>query len=107
VYVLAECGNIEKQLDGTLYGPDGGFGTATGYYCPYEDACPHMESENDCEACKDITAVFEDVVSMISIEEDFGIIVHTKNCRVGGSFGEYIFLNTEEAEKALKGSEPE
>ena len=39
VYVLCECGMIPRRLDGTLYGDGGGPGTATGYYCPYEDMC--------------------------------------------------------------------
>lgn len=30
VHVLAECENIPAQLDGTLYGKNGGPGTATG-----------------------------------------------------------------------------
>lgn len=38
VYVLAECENIPLQLDGTLYGENGEPGTATGYYCPYEES---------------------------------------------------------------------
>ena len=28
VYIITKCKNIPAQLDGTMYGPDGGFGTA-------------------------------------------------------------------------------
>ena len=60
VYVLAECENIPTQLDGTLYGKNGEPGTATGYYCPYEDNCP-FDDENfeDCEKYKSKTAVLK------------------------------------------------
>lgn len=50
VYVLAECENIPEQLDGTIYDSDGSPGTATGYYCPYEDNCLFDDEEfDDCE----------------------------------------------------------
>ena len=60
MYVLAECENIPTQLDGTLYGKNGEPGTATGYYCPYEDNCP-FDDENfeDCEKYKSKTAVLK------------------------------------------------
>ena len=104
VYILAECENIEKHLDGTYYDSDGGPGTATGYYCPYEDNCPHMESDDDCEQCEDKTAIFEDYVSSINIDYEIGILIYTKNCRVSGRFGENIFYTHMEAEQALKES---
>lgn len=100
-YVLAECENIPAQLDGTLYGADGGPGTATGYYCPYEDNCPFDDEDfEDCKKCKNKTAVFEDTVGDITIGED-GVWVNTVNCSVCGQIGSDIFLTRQEAEDKL------
>ena len=104
VYVLCECGMIPQQLDGTLYGSDGGPGTATGYYCPYEDECPH-----DCEECDDFdcdkfrqkSAVFEDTVSAITVREE-GMYISTENCAVCSILGYAVFLTRAEAEDALQ-----
>lgn len=106
VYVIAECENISPQLDGTLYSADGSPGTATGYYCPYEDNCPHdCEGSTDCDDYKKKKAVFEDKVSQITYD-GFGITVYTSNCGVCGHVGhERIFLTKEEAEEALNESE--
>lgn len=102
VYVLAECENIPAQLDGTLYGANGELGTATGYYCPYEDNCPFDDEDfEDCEKYKDKTAVFEDTVGDITIGED-GIWIRTLNCGVCSQIGEYIFHTKSDAEQALK-----
>lgn len=103
VYVIAECGNISPQLDGTLYSANGSPGTATGYYCPYEDSCPHdCEEFTDCEDYKKKKTVFKDTVSQITYD-GFGITVYTMNCGVCGYVGhEHIFLTREEAEQALK-----
>lgn len=101
VYVLAECKNIQPQLDGTLYSADGSPGTATGYYCPYEDNCPHLDFSDDCDKCKDVTAVFEDEVTSIIID-DLGVQLFTDTCGVSGYLGDYIFLTKEEAENKLK-----
>lgn len=102
VYVLTECEHIPKQLDGTLYGTNGEIGTATGYYCPYEDNCP-LEDEDfdDCEKCEEKTAVFEDTAGDITVGED-GVWIRTSNCSVCSQIGVYIFLTQEEAEVALK-----
>ena len=35
VYAICTCEAVGTVLDGTLYGSNGGFGTSTGYYCPY------------------------------------------------------------------------
>lgn len=86
-------------MDGTLYGENGGLGTATGYYCPYEDNCPHEDCE-DCNECKNKTAVFEDEVCTILIEE-CEIYIETKNCRICSVLGQFVFLTREEAEQAL------
>lgn len=104
VYVLCECGMIPQRLDGTLYGSDGGPGTATGYYCPYEDECPH-----DCEDCDDFdcdkfrqkSAVFEDTVSAITVREE-GIYIITENCAVCSALGYAVFLTRDEAESTLQ-----
>lgn len=102
VYVLAECGKISKQLDGTLYSSDGSFGTATGYYCPYEDNCPFDGEDFDsCEKYKNHTAVFEDTVSSITIDE-YAVYVTTKNCGVCSEIGRFVFLTKEQAKEALK-----
>lgn len=102
VYVLAECENIPVQLDGTLYGANGELGTATGYYCPYEDNCPFDDEDfEDCEKYKDKTAVFEDTVGDITIGED-GVWIRTVNCGVCSQVGLYIFLTKSAAEQALK-----
>lgn len=102
VYVLTECENIPTQLDGTLYGENGEPGTATGYYCPYEDNCP-FDDENfeDCEKYKSKTAVFEDTVLFIACYENEMCVVAEK-CAVHSPIGQYIFLTKEAAEAALK-----
>lgn len=79
VYVLAECRNISPQLDGTLYSSDGSPGTATGYYCPYDDDCPHINISDDCDKCKDITAIFKDEVKSVVID-DLGVRLFTDAC---------------------------
>lgn len=102
VYVIANCNNVNQKLDGTLYGSSGGYGTATGYYCPYEDCCPHDCDEFTC--CEDYAekeTIFEDTVSSIYIEET-GLTVTTENLGVGGIVGEVIYLTREEAEQKLK-----
>lgn len=102
VYVLAECGNIPRQLDGTLYNSDGSFGTATGYYCPYEDICPFDGEDFDgCGKYENQTAIFEDTVSSITIEE-YAVYVTTEYCGVCSEIGEFVFLTKEEAEAALQ-----
>lgn len=105
VYVIAECGMIPKQLDGTLYDENGGFGTATGYYCPYEDDCPH-----ECEECDDLfdcdkfrqkSTLFEDVVKAITLEDEI-VYISTENCNVYSQIGYAVFLTQAEAEEALR-----
>ncbi len=102
VYVLAECESIPEQLDGTLWDENGSYGTATGYYCPYENNCPFDDEYfEDCEKYKSKTAVFEDVVGDITVGED-GVWIRTENCGVCSQIGLYIFLTREESEAALK-----
>lgn len=106
VYVITACESISAQLDGTLWGADGGYGTATGYYCPYENECPHEESIDDfcdCLDYKNKNAIFKDYVNSIIIDEFEGITVNITNCNnSGGNIGEHIFLTHEEAEKRLE-----
>jgi len=110
VYVLCECGMIPEQLDGTLYSDDGSPGTATGYYCPYEDNCPHDCEENeeifDCDKFRQKSAVFEDAVKSITLEDET-IYISTENCNVYSPIGYAVFLTQAEAEKALKRMEME
>lgn len=101
VYVLAECEHIPEQLDGTLWDENGAHGTATGYYCPYENDCPFDDEDfEDCEKYKGKTAVFEDTVGDITISED-GVWIRTVNCCVCSQVGLYIFLTKPEAEAKL------
>ena len=105
VYVISKCEAIPPQLDGTLYGENGEPGTATGYYCPYENNCPHECEECDdvleCDKLKTIEAIFEDEVESIYIDET-GLNISTANCRVFGQLGWFVFLTKEEAEQALE-----
>lgn len=102
VYIIEKCENIDSQLDGTLWNSDGSHGTATGYYCPYEDYCPH--DTDDCKMVRDKYAIFKDTVKEIYIyEEDMLILFENCYGRYIKNFGKTIFLTREEAEKALKG----
>lgn len=102
VYVLTECESIPEQLDGTLWDENGAHGTATGYYCPYENSCPFDDEDfEDCEKYKAKTAVFEDTVASITVDES-GVWITTQNCMVNSQIGLYVFLTKELAEVALK-----
>lgn len=102
VCVLAECEKIPQRLDGTLWDSNGGMGTATGYYCPYENDCPFDgEDFEGCEKYQKQTAVFEDTIKSITIEEN-AVYVLTDNCGVYSEIGRFVFLTREEAETALK-----
>ena len=105
VYAICTCEAVGTVLDGTLYGSNGGFGTATGYYCPYElsDKCPHIDAD-DCDECKNIEAVFEDTIDYINITEYDTIIgLHNTNlCVTIDEIGKTVFLTQTEAEQKLK-----
>ena len=105
VYAICTCEAVGTVLDGTLYGPNGGFGTATGYYCPYElsDKCPHIDAD-DCDECKNIESVFEDTIDYINITEYETIIgLHNTNlCVTIDEIGKTVFLTQSEAEQKLK-----
>ena len=105
VYAICTCEAVDSVLDGTLYGSNGGFGTATGYYCPYElsDKCPHIDAD-DCDECKNIEAVFEDTIDYINITE-YEVIIGLKNtnlCVTIDEIGKTVFLTQEEAKQKLK-----
>lgn len=104
VFVLCECGMIAAKLDGTLYDGDGGPGTATGYYCPYEDNCPHDTGEDDdfeCDKFRQISAIFEDTVEAVTVDE-CGTWIRTKECSIYSQLGYAVFLTHEEAEAELQ-----
>lgn len=101
IYVVATCKDFPPQLDGTMWDSDGGYGTATGYYCPYEENCPH--GENDCSGVESKLNVFEDVVVHICIEEDkTWYVCENSNGWELKDFGRTVFLTREEAEQTLK-----
>ena len=110
VYAICTCEAVGTVLDGTLYGSNGGFGTATGYYCPYElsDKCPHIDAD-DCDECKNIEAVFEDTIDYINITE-YEVIIGLRNtnlCVTIDELGKKVFLTKAEAEQKLKDMESE
>lgn len=105
VYIVGKCKDFPPKLDGTMWNPDGGFGTATGYYCPYEDSdlCPFSDLE-DCNLAEDMVGIFEDVVCHICIEEDkMWYVCENSNGYKTSDFGKTIFLSREEARQSLKG----
>ena len=104
VYIIATCKDFPSKLDGTMYDSEGGFGTATGYYCPYEENCPH--GENDCSGVESKLTVFEDIVAHVCIEEDkIWYVCENSNGWELKDFSKKIFLTREEAEKVLEESE--
>ena len=111
VYHITTCKNFSQVLDGTLYGSDGGLGTATGLYCPCELAenCPFpCDSDGgfDCDKHKNDLAIFEDVVTAILSDdmEDLVDFEYSGNANFE-DFGKTVFLTREDAESALKGEQ--
>ena len=103
VYIVGKCKDFPPKLDGTMWDSDGGYGTATGYYCPYEDSdlCPFKDLE-DCSFAEDKLGIFEDVVCHICIEEDkMWYVCENSNGYETSDFGKTIFLTREEAEQHL------
>ena len=105
LYTIYTCEDVEKALDGSLYGDDGGPGSATGYYCPYElnRKCPHKGAD-DCRKVRKKLAVFEDTVDYIGLGEiDFIIgLKYTNECMSPQEIGRTVFYTREEAENKLK-----
>lgn len=108
VYHITTCRNFPKIPDGTMYGDDGGPGTATGLYCPCElaETCPFPCDEDggfDCEQHKDTFGIFEDVVTEIHIDDIYEYAVLDYSGSVDfEEFGIYAFTDYEEAKAALE-----
>ena len=108
VYHITTCKNFSQVLDGTMYGPDGELGTATGLYCPCElaETCPFPCDDDgsfDCEKHKNTLAIFEDVVTGILSDDmqDTLFLEYSGNVAFD-DFGKTVFLTREEAEAALR-----
>lgn len=108
VYHITTCKNFSQVLDGTMYGPDGELGTATGLYCPCElaETCPFPCDDDgsfDCEKHKNALAIFEDVVTGILSDDmqDTLFLEYSGNVAFD-DFGKTVFLTREEAEEALR-----
>ena len=106
VYRITTCEEFQYELDGTLYDGNGGYGTATGYYCPCElrDNCPFNDEENfDCDKQKNTLAVFEDEVKGVVIDECATVILldYTGNVYIS-DLGKTVFLTEEQAKAKLE-----
>ncbi len=108
VYHITTCKNFSQVLDGTMYGPNGELGTATGLYCPCELAenCPFPCDDDvgfDCEKHKNTLAIFEDVVTGILSDDmqDTLLLEYSGNADFD-DFGKTVFLTREDAEAALR-----
>ncbi len=108
VYHITTCKNFSQVLDGTMYGPNGELGTATGLYCPCELAenCPFPCDDDvgfDCEKHKNTLAIFEDVVTGILSDDmqDTLFLEYSGNADFD-DFGKTVFLTREDAEAALR-----
>lgn len=108
VYHITTCKNFSQVLDGTMYGPDGELGTATGLYCPCElaETCPFPCDDDgsfDCEKHKNTLAIFEDVVAGVFIEDMQDVITFGYSGSADfEDFGKTVFLTREEAVAALR-----
>ena len=108
VYHITTCKNFSQVLDGTMYGPDGEPGTATGLYCPCElaETCPFPCNDDgsfDCEKHKNTLAIFEDVVDGVFIEDMQDVITFGySGCADFDDFGKTVFLAREDAQAALR-----
>ena len=108
VYHITTCKNFSQVLDGTMYGPNGELGTATGLYCPCElaETCPFPCDDDgsfDCEKHKNTLAIFEDVVTGILSDDiqDTLFLEYSGNVAFD-DFGKTVFLTRAEAEEALR-----
>ena len=108
VYHITTCKNFSQVLDGTMYGPDGELGTATGLYCPCElaETCPFpcdYDGSFDCEKHKNALAIFEDVVTGILSDDmqDTLLLEYSGNAAFD-DFGKTVFLTRQEAQAALR-----
>ena len=108
VYHITTCKNFSQVLDGTMYGPNGELGTATGLYCPCElaETCPFPCDDDgsfDCEKHKNTLAIFEDVVAGVFIEDMQDVITFGYSGSADfEDFGKTVFLTRGEADAALR-----
>lgn len=110
IYHITICKNFNSVLDGTLWGDGGGYGTATGYYCPYElnDSCPFeddfAECDGGCECFENTYAIFEDEVEEIVLNNYSEPLIIFKNSGSAyiSQFGENVFTDKEKAKEKLK-----
>lgn len=108
VYIITTCKDFGEVLDGTLWGADGGYGTATRYCCPYDlnDSCPFEddfeECEGGCECFENTSAIFEDYIDSIMIFENETVVFLVNcGCASFSDFGKTVFLTKEAAEAKL------
>lgn len=104
VYHITTCEYFPQVLDGTMYGSDGGPGTATGFYCPCELAenCPFDADDFDCNINKKKFAVFEDEVVSLCINDcEMRVELGYSGYVDVSDFGKTVFLTREAAEAAL------
>lgn len=108
VHHITTCKNFSQVLDGTMYGPNGELGTATGLYCPCElaETCPFPCDDDgsfDCEKHKNTLAIFEDVVTgFLSDDMQDTLFLEYSGNVAFDDFGKTVFLTREEAEAALR-----
>lgn len=105
VYHITTCEYFPQVLDGTMYGSDGGPGTATGFYCPCELAenCPFDADDFDCNINKKKFAVFEDEVVSLCINDcEMRVELGYSGYVDVSDFGKTVFLTREAAEAALE-----
>lgn len=105
VYHITTCRDFQKVLDGTLYDSNGGYGTATGYYCPCEldENCPFDTEDFDCDENKNKRNIFEDIVEEVHTgdTEDY-ICLGYSGTVFFDEIGKTVFLTRAEAEDALR-----
>jgi uncharacterized small protein (DUF1192 family) len=108
VYVISNCQGVRRSLDGTMYSHDGSPGTATGYYCAYDenwDECPLAKGREECD--EKGYAVFEDSISTITIyldDENEGPCVYIGLSKVS-EYRDNKIYGTDEAAGAALGKE--
>lgn len=111
IYHITTCKNFPQVLDGTMYGSDGGPGTATGYYCPCElkENCPYPLDDDggfDCDKHKNELAVFTDTVESIFVSQTEEVMYFDYSGSADFSeFGRTVFRDYEKAKEALKKTE--
>lgn len=104
VFVICNCEDIPKKLDGTLWDDVGCYGTATGYYCPFEDIC-------EAEECRNTDKIFETAITDIWYGEctdgEIEVFADRLKSYSFSDFGKTVFLTRKEAERALQEKQKE